>query len=744
MAVKTEHRSQITGQALADLSLQHLLAELRGLDARIQRAVRLWQLAGQNPLDAFRGLYVADQEAQALAERAFGHNWGLSARLAPEEAAAFDAEIAQAQRDAAETQAHCAAQGFAPRFTRLAQVFGLERFDLDVLLVALAPAVDLRYERLYGYLQDDVTRKRPTINLALDLLSLPGSERLSALEQFTDTAPLFRHHILERVTDPSASHQPLLAQALVVDATLLHWLLGHASGSGNLQALQPAASRPEDQLLAGERVAPIFTEIAHPTGGGAPLIVFSGVDTAAQDAAARLVAARLGRPLLPARLLNPGEPPDECLERLRLALRDSRLMDALPYLRGWDLPVMKAEDEAIANTVLSDVLAEILAYPETILLGGQSPWRAVGFPRQRRLLHATFPVPATTQRIAIWKSQLNGNNPDLDLDTVAGQFRLSSGQIRDAVAAALDLALADRAPLDAGHLLSAARAQSSQLLSVLARKITPRYTPADIILPNDQVRLLGEIIATVRTRPQVLEAWGVGKKLVASSGVPILFAGPPGTGKTMAAEIIAAEIGLDLYKIDLSSVISKYIGETEKNLERIFHEADSSNAILFFDEADAIFGKRSEVRDSHDRYANVEISYLLQRMEAYDGVTILATNLRANLDEAFTRRLQFSVDFPFPEEPDRLRIWQTLFPPGVPRGDDIDLGFLAKRFRLAGGNIRNILVGAAYLAASGGGVLTMAHLLHSTRRELQKMGRLVGEEDLRMAPAGYDEDLESR
>jgi SpoVK/Ycf46/Vps4 family AAA+-type ATPase len=197
----------------------------------------------------------------------------------------------------------------------------------------------------------------------------------------------------------------------------------------------------------------------------------------------------------------------------------------------------------------------------------------------------------------------------------------------------------------------------------------------------------------------------------------------------MAAEVMAAELGLDLYKIDLSTVISKYIGETEKNLERIFNEAEASNAILFFDEADALFGKRSEVRDSHDRYANVEISYLLQRMEAYNGVTILATNLRSNLDEAFTRRLQFAVDFPFPEEADRLRIWKTLFPPEVPSATDIDLPLLARRFKLAGGNIRNILVTAAYLAASDGGAVNMANLLHGTRRELQKMGRLVGEQD---------------
>jgi len=235
----------------------------------------------------------------------------------------------------------------------------------------------------------------------------------------------------------------------------------------------------------------------------------------------------------------------------------------------------------------------------------------------------------------------------------------------------------------------------------------------------------------------VLDVWGLGAKLASSRGVTVLFSGPPGTGKTMAAQIIAGALGLDLYRIDLSTIVSKYIGETEKNIERIFREAEQSNAILFFDEADALFGKRSEVRDSHDRYANIEISYLLQRMEAYDGVTILATNLRGNLDEAFTRRLQFAVSFPFPETEDRLRIWKTLFPPDVPREPDIDLALLANRFRLAGGNIRNIIVSAAYLAAAGGESVSMSHLLHGTRRELQKMGRLVRDEDLLYAsPAG--------
>jgi SpoVK/Ycf46/Vps4 family AAA+-type ATPase len=292
------------------------------------------------------------------------------------------------------------------------------------------------------------------------------------------------------------------------------------------------------------------------------------------------------------------------------------------------------------------------------------------------------------------------------------------------------LAEQDGRSLESQHLFAAARAHSNPRLAALARKITPRYDWLDLILPGDQVEILREMVATIRSRPLVLEEWGVGKKLAASAGITALFFGSPGTGKTMGAEVIARELGLDLYKIDLSNMISKYIGETEKNLEKIFNEAESSNAILFFDEADAIFGKRSEVKDAHDRYANIEVSYLLQRMESYNGVTILATNLKANLDDAFTRRIQFAVDFPFPKELDRLRIWQTLFPPDVPRDPTLNLELMAERFDLAGGNIRNIIVTATYLAAANGQVVNMDHMLHATRRELQKMGRLLNERDL--------------
>jgi SpoVK/Ycf46/Vps4 family AAA+-type ATPase len=357
-----------------------------------------------------------------------------------------------------------------------------------------------------------------------------------------------------------------------------------------------------------------------------------------------------------------------------------------------------------------------------------------------------LPVPAFASRYAAWADALYEADlalPPEDLELLAGRFRLTTAQINDAVATAAQqlrwqeitfIETADDILLDA--LLAASRAQTGHELAQLAQKITPVYDWEDIILPEDTVAHLREMVQRIDGRHRVLEVWDFGRKLSRGRGVNALFAGPSGTGKTMAAEVMARELGLDLYKIDLSSVVSKYIGETEKNLDRIFRAAANTNAILFFDEADALFGKRSEVRDSHDRYANIEISYLLQKMEEHDGITILATNLRQNLDEAFVRRLAFTVHFPFPDEDGRWRIWQQVWPDEALLAGDVDLEFLAREFKLSGGNIRNVALASAFLAAaqdSGaapGSTVTMNHLWQAIRREYQKMGKVLSEAEL--------------
>jgi SpoVK/Ycf46/Vps4 family AAA+-type ATPase len=355
--------------------------------------------------------------------------------------------------------------------------------------------------------------------------------------------------------------------------------------------------------------------------------------------------------------------------------------------------------------------------------------------KDKPLLKIELPVPSFSIRRQLWQVHLDGRSllaPDVDLDALANKFRFTGGQIRDAVSAACNLAVgrgAEEKQITMQDLYLACRTQSNQKLNALARKIQPRFIWKDIVLPRDQMAQLREITNYVKYRHVVFGEWNFERKLSLGRGLNVLFAGPSGTGKTMAAEIMAEELKLDLYKIDLSTVVSKYIGETEKNLDRIFREAQNSNSILFFDEADAIFGKRSEVRDSHDRYANIEISYLLQKMEEYDGIVILATNLRKNLDEAFARRMHFTVEFPLPEEADRYLIWQRVFPKEAPMSGNVDLSYMARQFKITGGNIKNIALGAAFLAADDGGKINIEHLVRATKREYQKIGKLCNEGD---------------
>ncbi len=735
------------------LSFEHLEAELARIDLLIQGEVQRWRLAGQNPADEFRGLYVSEAEIDGLLVRPLGGNWGQGINLSPEQSDTFAAAQSEAIQKAQLLIETAQKQGVSLRLAELQANFKLNQFELDTLLICLAPTLDLRYERFYSYLQDDVTRKRPSVNLVLNLLTEPGASRLQCLAHFADNASLLKYQILKLNSESDQNSSSLLSQTLEIDRAVVAWLLGHYQAQANLNSHSvlippPTEPKPTDLLLAG-KVEAHLTQIS--TVEKAVLLVFYGPDRASQEAAAKLLAAQLGQSLLMVDLAPIIKSEAELLPTVRLALRDARLTQALPCLFGWDVCLTKE------GRLPVDLLAELCNYPGSTIVAGHQAWQAEGINRERPLFMVPFPAPTHQQRLALWQHFLNSYNTEniktikksrstngnhqksaskerqgWDIETLAGQFALTTGQIRDTVASARDVAAQRGDPLEDKDLFLAARDHSNPRLAALARKIVPRYQWVDIVLPEDQLNILHEVVATVRGRPQVLEQWGVGQKLASSAAVTILFAGDPGTGKTMAAEVIAGELSLDLYKIDLSTLVSKYIGETEKNLEKIFTEAESSNAILFFDEADAIFGKRSEVKDAHDRYANIEISYLLQRMETYDGVTILATNLRANLDDAFTRRLQFAIDFPFPEREDRLRIWETLFPPDVPCDPELDFSLLARRFKLAGGNIRNIIVSAAYLAVDDGGQVTMKHLLHGTRREMQKMGRLISEDDMKV------------
>ena len=718
-----------------DFSLQHIQLELQRIDLRVQLEMRRMQQAGQDIDDTLRGLRVTDADANALMARPFATPWGRTpqAGLNQQDTRQFAKAEQGIAKDIAQLIKQANSAGQHLRLLHLAEVFGLSQFALDAFLICLAPALDLRYERIFGYLHDDLTQKQATLSLILDLLCEPGTGRLRWLSQLDADSPLLRHLLLEAGTHQA--HRPLLSQVLVVNREVLLWLLGeHTSRQGEIAAptlLAPVLLTVDAAQL--DEVSQVM--LCEP----ALLVGLTGPDSLAQRWVAQYLAHHCGRPMLMVALHTGGAAPRDTSENvagppvmdetqqgrlelaLRRALRDARLQGALLVVEHWQAGLL----DDVPQVAL---WRHLTAHPLPVLLCSTRTWQARGveLPDDHLLRQLAVPGPNYAQCAAGWAyflAQLPSQSALFEAECagLASQFQLSYEQIRNAVSGARESL--KQAPTVA-QLQVSARAQSIPTIAGLAHQIQPRHHWADVVLPDDQKLMLREMIAMIRQRGQVLEGWGLGKKLAASHGVSALFAGPPGTGKTMSAEIIASELGIDLYRIDLSTMVSKYIGETEKNLEKIFTAAERSNAILFFDEADAIFGKRSEVKDAHDRYANMEVGYLLQRMERYDGVTILATNLRANLDEAFTRRLHFVIDFPFPDEVQRLLLWQTLFPPTVPRAGELDFGGLARKHKIAGGVIRNIVVGACYLAATDQGAVTQAHLQHAARRELQKMGRL--------------------
>ncbi|MFQ5401131.1 MAG: AAA family ATPase [Anaerolineae bacterium] len=721
-------------------SLEQFLAGLTCVDLRVRQAIARAQANGLNPNDEFRGLYISEGQVKTLLAYELGqHFWSAPngangnghANGAPEPGAeapaGWDSWSAAVQEARDQWQARTRASreaGVTMLFDQLVRAFALTEAEVDVLLITLAPEIDLRYERLFAYLQDDVTRKRPSIDLILNLLADSFAHKLELRRLFTNNGTLMGSRLLRTFTDGGGREPMRLAHFVRPAPHLVEHLLGIAglderlAGCGQLFSDEPVLLRrlaPElaQQILAANEAA----------GDHPPFFTFVGGYGVGKQEAARHLAAAAGRPLISMDMAALGSSETGLDEGLALLLRDGRMLQAVLYLTQWDSVLQDGRLPA-------RLLRPLLAYPHTLIAAGDNVWRpGDSLSGRRAVFTIQFELPDYDGRLRYWQTFLQDHDSVevLDLAPVANHFRFSPGQIEDAIATAHDLARWRNELLTTADLFAASRAHSNQNLATLATKIQPRYGWEDIILPQDTLDQLAEMVNTVRQRPVVYGDWGFGRKLALGKGLNALFAGESGTGKTMAADIMAGALGLDLYKVDLSTLVSKYIGETEKNLDRIFTEAATSNAILFFDEADAIFGKRSEVKDSHDRYANIEISYLLQRMEAYDGVVILATNLRANLDEAFTRRLHFAIEFPFPEAADRRRIWRVNFPPETPIAPDVDFGLLARRFRLTGGNIRNIILAAAFLAAESEQPVGMRHLLHATRREYQKMGRLIDE-----------------
>lgn len=671
-------------------SLAHLLGRVGVIEERIRLLVAMRRAEDPQPDDPFRGLYLSDEAV----DRLLGEERPslLSGRHTDSGPSARETECEQLADAAQEA-------GNRLRLRDLAETFGLSPLDVDLLLVALAADLDPRFEQFFGYLNDDVTRRRPSVAVALALCGEPLAAADARARLLS--GPLIAGGLLV-VEDPE---RPLPGRALRAPDRVVGHLLGDDAPDPGLYAVladPPAVAWGDSGHLARALTAGIRLAYLREPATGSGRILGSEALRSVGYRAIHFDLTRLAA------------------ERDPLAVVDAAVREA--RLTGAGLVAAPAGAISDRPALLEALHAE----PQPVLLVGDGAWDPTWTSRPPLLVDV--PVSTSAERLELWRAALGAPN-GLDVEAATSAFRLRPEQVvRAAGNALVQATLAEDGRATRAHLRAGARGENGSALDRLARRVEPAVGWDDLVLPAPVLQALQEVALRARHREKVLGDWSMRPGAGRGHGVAALFAGDSGTGKTMSAEVVAGELGLDLYVVDLATVVDKYVGETEKNLERIFTAASGVNGVLLFDEADAVFGRRSEVKDAHDRYANIESAYLLQRMETFDGLAILATNLRANIDEAFTRRLDVLVDFPLPDAAHRSVLWDRCLRT-LDRSVDIDLPFLGKAFELAGGSIRSSAITAAYLAADDGGTVTMRHLVTAVQREYRKLGRLMLESE---------------
>jgi AAA+ superfamily predicted ATPase len=587
----------------------------------------------------------------------------------------------------------------------LCAAFRLSPFERDVLLLCAGIELDFTFAACCATAQGDARQTYPTFSLAL--AALPEAH-WSAL---APSSSLRRWRLIELTNS-----EGLVAAPLRIDERVLHCLTGvnclDVRLQGLVEPIAPSNELPPSQLNVARRVAALWANSKNEIN---PIAQLCGVEGSSRRVVAAIACRELGLRL---HCLRHSDIPASAAERESLA-------------RLWEREAMLSNSALLVDadeTDVADCTRTLLPFLENVhgilLVSRHEPLRAW----RRLIVRFNVRKPSSTEQKALWQDALGEEFHQLNgqVENVVAQFSLGPSGIR-AACAEFGLHASDEKNLGA-KLWEACRVQSRTRLDDLAQRIQPAAVWEDLVLPEAQRQTLREIATHLRQRTKVYEAWGFATKGERGLGISALFAGSSGTGKTMAAEVLASELRLDLYRIDLSSVVSKYIGETEKNLRRVFDAAEEGGAILLFDEADALFGKRSEVKDSHDRYANIEVSYLLQRMEAYRGLAILTTNMKESLDSAFLRRLRFVVQFPFPDAAHRAEIWRRIFPASTPT-EQFDLVKLS-RLNVAGGNIRNVALNATFLAADANEPVRMTHLLRAARSECAKLEKPLTESEI--------------
>ena len=581
---------------------------------------------------------------------------------------------------------------------QLAAIFGLSTFERDILLLCAGCELDSSFPSLCALAQGDSQKTYPTLSLALSILDSPH------WSAFTPSAPLRRWKLIELGAGGTLTLSPVR-----ISERILHYLTGIQYLDEQLLGfIEPVRELPLT-VVAHQAIADSVAETWSNSLGNSvlPVIQLCGSEFYSKRAIAIASCSHLGLKLhsiaaasLPRNII-------EVEQFLRLWEREAVLTGSALLIDCEELNNNEINNAGICHLIEQINSPTIIIASERILS------------KQRAVIYFDVMKPNSAEQRSLWHDSFKQHQISLGdyVETLVSQFYLNAPDIKAACANALS----QNSTTLTTSLWDACRLQARPRLETLAQRIEAIAGWDDLVLPEAQMATLSEIVAHVRQRSKVYENWGFASKSERGLGISALFSGPSGTGKTTAAEVIAKELCLDLYRIDLSSVVSKYIGETEKNLRRIFDAAETGGAILLFDEADALFGKRSEVKDSHDRHANIEVSYLLQRMEAYRGLAILTTNLKGSLDTAFMRRIRFVVQFAFPDMNQREKIWRRIFPQQTPT-QDLDFSKLAK-LSVAGGNIRNIALNAAFIAADAGESVCMQHILLATRSEHVKLDK---------------------
>ncbi|MCT4604678.1 MAG: ATP-binding protein [Marinisporobacter sp.] len=705
-------------------SSEYLIDLLKLLDLKIKRLILIENQEKSKELNPWKGLTISEGEVLEIFNEHVSHE-------ILEKVNQIHQDMKQLNLKIEEKFIESKHKGIELKIQTLIETFQLDPVEKEILFIGMAVEIDAKYEKIYGFLQDNINKKRASIDLALRILNLSAKEKIHFRNQIRRESFL-KTFILKN--DPFDSEEPFFSNEIIIDERIIDYILGNKNIDLSLIDMMSFHEyRHLDFEYVGENSIyenigitvenflkddtqyhnNLFLYLYGDKGVGKKHEVQKYCHFIKKD----LIIADL-------KVLTTKEAPLK--ESIMKIIREGVLREAAICFENFHSMEESLEEKDI---FLKDFFFMTSYFLEPIFILSEKIYESNKYFNENTVVAFYLERPTYKIREELWGFYTKKYEvEDLPHKDLAAKFYFTPLQIKNAVKATKSKLLLNRDKEN--DVYKSCFEQVDKKLMQKAVKVNIGYDWEQLILPKEQKNLLKDACNQVKNRYIVYNEWGFDKKVAYGKGLAIICAGPPGTGKTMSAQVMANELNLELYRIDLSQMVSKYIGETEKNLHQIFSQASLSNAILFFDEADALFGKRSDVKNANDRYANIETSYLLQKIEEYEGVTLLATNFLKNIDKAFLRRINFIINFPFPDQASRQKIWEITIPKNAPIDQEVDFEFLAKTFEMAGGNIKNTIIYAAFLAAQENEKIGMKHILFAAKYELQKMDKLLLKEDL--------------